>query len=70
MARFILLGITAFIVITFVFVALKGILRRLSGAATTIPPKTKDKIIYKHEGITVLQGEAKTDVQDLPPHEE
>ncbi len=64
MARFILLTIVAFVAITFLFVALKGILRRLSGASVHDSGDSKGKkqdkrILYEKKDVVVLQGEAK-----------
>lgn len=60
MARFILLTVLAFIAITFVFVALKGILRRLSGITppSSVPLSDKRRVLYKNNDVLVLQGEA------------
>lgn len=58
MARFILLTIIAFIALTFVFVALKGILRRFIGTAPEAPKTMNDKVLYKRDGVVVLQGDA------------
>lgn len=64
MARFILLTVVAFVAITFVSLALKGILRRFIGG--TISPAAGSKgneqdkrILYKKDDIVVLQGDAK-----------
>jgi hypothetical protein len=72
MARFILLTIVAFVAITFLFVALKGILRRLSGVSVHASEDSKGKkqdkrILYEKEDVVVLQGEAKDSTTPYRP---
>lgn len=72
MTRFILLTIVAFVAITFLFVALKGILRRLLGvtvhASEDLKSKKHDKrILYEKENVVVLQGEAKDSTTSYRP---
>ncbi|MBD1210473.1 MAG: hypothetical protein H9535_18750 [Ignavibacteria bacterium] len=64
MARFILLTVVVFVAITFVSLALKGILRRfIGGVVSPVAGKKgreQDKrILYKKDDVVVLQGEAK-----------
>lgn len=64
MARFILLTVVAFVAITFVSVALKGILRRFIGGTVSPAAGKKEheqdkRILYKKDNVVVLQGEAK-----------
>ncbi len=58
MARFILLAIVLFIALTFVFIMLKGVLRRFIGTA---PPPTKsaqDHVLFNSNDVIVMQGES------------
>lgn len=64
MARFILLTVVAFVAITFVSLALKGILRRFIGGdvSPTAGRKGREqdkRILYKKDDVVVLQGDAK-----------
>ena len=66
MTRFILLAIILFVAITFFFIALKGVLRRIIGMeAPQAPLQSKHRVVYKKDNVVVLQGEAEP---DLPPN--
>jgi hypothetical protein len=58
MARFILLTIIGFIVITFLSTALKGAVRRMmnSSAPEQKPPDASPRVLYRKGDVTVLDG--------------
>jgi hypothetical protein len=58
MARFIVLTILGFIVLTFLSTAIKGVLRRMIGNRTPSAPETKSspRIVYQKGDVTVMDG--------------
>ena len=67
MTRLILLAIILFVAITFFFIALKGILRRIIGVRAAQVPQSKPRVLYKKDDVVVLQGEAQPDSSPNTP---